>query len=93
MTIDAKHKAGEPLRPDQLFEDILNYLVAGMEATSYVLSFATYFLLNNPDAKAKLEAELREASPFIREEFSHRRIMALPYLVCSLGRIIFSITI
>ncbi|GFF48416.1 trichodiene oxygenase [Aspergillus udagawae] len=80
LMIEAKRKTGEPLRPDLLFDDILNYLVAGMEATSYVLSFGTYFLLNKPDAKAKLEAELREASPFIREEFDHRRIMALPYL-------------
>ncbi|QKX54319.1 uncharacterized protein TRUGW13939_01405 [Talaromyces rugulosus] len=80
LMTDAKRKTGEPLRPDQLFDDILNYLVAGMEATSYVLSFATYFLLNNPEAKAKLEAELLDASPFIRDEFDHRKIMALPYL-------------
>ncbi|RHZ63460.1 cytochrome P450 [Aspergillus thermomutatus] len=80
LMIEAKRKTGEPLRPDQLFDDILNYLVAGMEATSYVLSFGTYFLLNSPEAKAKLEAELLEASPFIREKFDHRRIMALPYL-------------
>lgn len=83
--IDAKRKTGEALRPDLLFDDILNYLVAGMEATGYVLSFGTYFLLNKPEAKAKLEAELREASPYIRDEFDHRKIMALPYLVCSLS--------
>lgn len=89
QSIEAKRKTGELLRQDQLFDDILNDLVAGMEATSYVLSFGTYFLLNNPDVKAKLEAELREVSPFIREEFNHRKIMTLPYLVRFLARIHF----
>ncbi|KAL4932789.1 cytochrome P450 [Aspergillus undulatus] len=81
LMIEAQKKAGEPLRPDQLFDDLLNYLVAGMDATSYVLSFGTYFLLEKkPEAKAKLEAELLEASPFIRGQFDHRQFMALPYL-------------
>ncbi|CAG8180424.1 unnamed protein product [Penicillium nalgiovense] len=49
-----------------------------MEATSYVLSCGTYFMPHNPRVKAKLEAELAEAQPYIRN-FDHRKIMALPY--------------
>lgn len=52
-----------------------------MEAVSYVMSFGTYFILTNPDVKAKLERELLEARPFI-QDFDHRKIMGLPYLVC-----------
>ncbi|KAL8825714.1 MAG: hypothetical protein Q9191_004243 [Dirinaria sp. TL-2023a] len=79
LIVKSRRKTGAPLDFAPLFDDVFNYIVAGMEATSYVLSFATYFLLTNPEVKAKLEAELFEAKPFI-QEFDHRRIMALPYL-------------
>ncbi|KAJ5095320.1 hypothetical protein NUU61_004676 [Penicillium alfredii] len=79
LMVTARRKRGEDLRPEQLFDDLLNYIIAGMEATSYVLSFGTYALLRNPRVKAKLEAELVEAQPFIRD-LDHRKIMALPYL-------------
>lgn len=78
--IRANRKRGDKLRPEQLFDDILNYIIAGMEATSYVLARGTYFMLHNPRVKSKLEAELAEAQPFIRN-FDRRQIMALPYLV------------
>ncbi|KAJ5183166.1 hypothetical protein N7492_000782 [Penicillium capsulatum] len=51
-------KSGKKLQSAQLFNVLLNYIVAGMDATSYVLAHGTYFMLHSPHVKAKLEAEL-----------------------------------
>ncbi|KAH8820751.1 cytochrome P450 [Xylogone sp. PMI_703] len=79
LMIESRRRKGEPLQPEQLFDDIINYLTAGMEATGYVLSFATFFLLRHPEARVKLERELFESKSSI-QEFDHRKIMSLPYL-------------
>lgn len=79
--LQSNREAENKVKPEHLTTDIFNYIVAGMEATSYVLGFGTYFLLNNPEVKAKLDQELIEARHFI-QNFDHRKIMALPYLVC-----------
>jgi cytochrome P450 len=78
--VKSAQKTGETLKPDMLFGDIFNYLIAGMEATSYVLAWATYLLLTNPKVKTRLEQELFEANSSIKD-FDHQKIMALPYLV------------
>jgi cytochrome P450 len=80
LMVKSTQKTGETLKPDMLFGDIFNYLIAGMEATSYVLAWATYLLLTNPKVKTRLEQELFEANSSIKD-FDHQKIMALPYLV------------
>lgn len=80
LIVKSRRETGDPIDFDPLFDDVFNYIVAGMEAVSYVMSFGTYFILTNPEAKAKLEKELLEARPFI-QNFDHRKIMGLPYLV------------
>ncbi|RDW75369.1 trichodiene oxygenase-2 [Coleophoma cylindrospora] len=79
LIVKSRRKTGDVLSSTLIFNDVFNYIVAGMESSSYVLSFATYFILTNPDAKAKLEKELLEARPFIRN-LDHRKLMTLPYL-------------
>lgn len=80
LIVKSRRKTGDAIDFGPLFDDVFNYIVAGMEAVSYVMSFGTYFILTNPEVKAKLERELSEARAFI-QDFDHRKIMSLPYLV------------
>lgn len=66
---------------DLLVDDSLNYIIAGMDTTSYTLAYATYYILTLKDVKSKLCAELDEAAPFIRTTTDLRKIQQLPYLV------------
>ncbi|CAG8234826.1 unnamed protein product [Penicillium olsonii] len=83
LMFDWKKSIGESFNAEEIFEDSFNYMTAGMDGNGHVLSFVTWSILTNPDVKAKLEKELREARQYIRE-FNHRRIMALPYLTAVL---------
>ncbi|KAH8111193.1 cytochrome P450 oxidoreductase OrdA-like protein [Phellopilus nigrolimitatus] len=51
-------KTGEMLSEENITYNLLTFLIAGHETTSGMLSFATYFLLKNPDALRALRAEL-----------------------------------
>lgn len=78
--VRTRRQDGKKVDENQIFDDTSNFLMAGMEGTTNVLSFATYFLLTHHDVRKKLQAELLEAKTAI-QEFNHRRIMVLPYLV------------
>jgi cytochrome P450/NADPH-cytochrome P450 reductase len=51
-------KSGERLDDVNIRYQIITFLIAGHETTSGLLSFATYYLLNNPDALAKAVEEV-----------------------------------
>jgi cytochrome P450 len=81
LIVKSRRETGDVIEFGPLFDDVFYYIVAGMEAVSYVMSHGTYLILTNPEVKEKLERELFEAKLFI-QDFNHRNIMGLPYLVC-----------
>ncbi|VTU13251.1 putative bifunctional P-450/NADPH-P450 reductase 2 [Variovorax sp. SRS16] len=58
MIAGVDKKTGEQLDDRQIRDECIEFLIAGHETTSGLLSFAIYFLLNNPDAMAKAQAEV-----------------------------------
>ncbi|MDL9999985.1 cytochrome P450 [Variovorax sp. J22P240] len=58
MIAGVDKKTGERLDDRQIRDECIEFLIAGHETTSGLLSFAIYFLLNNPDAMAKAQAEV-----------------------------------
>ncbi|MFM1652948.1 bifunctional cytochrome P450/NADPH--P450 reductase [Brevibacillus sp. B_LB10_24] len=51
-------ETGEPLDDENIRYQIITFLIAGHETTSGLLSFATYFLLKNPDVLKKAYEEV-----------------------------------
>ncbi|MEJ7688024.1 MAG: cytochrome P450, partial [Variovorax sp.] len=58
MIAGVDKKTGEQLDDRQIRDECIEFLIAGHETTSGLLSFAIYFLLNNPDAMTKAQAEV-----------------------------------
>jgi len=58
MLAGVDRKSGERLDDTNIRYQIITFLIAGHETTSGLLSFATYFLLNDPDALAKAYEEV-----------------------------------
>lgn len=56
--VDAK--TGEKLPDHNIRAQCITFLIAGHETTSGLLSFAIYFLMNNPDVVARARAEVDE---------------------------------
>ncbi|KAL4903792.1 hypothetical protein BDW74DRAFT_179380 [Aspergillus multicolor] len=81
LVINSKWDTGQPgPDPDILVNDSLNYIIAGMDTTSYTLAYATYHILSSKDVRDKLDQELDEAAPFIRTSMDLRKIERLPYV-------------
>lgn len=53
MIAGVDKKTGERLDDRQIRDECIEFLIAGHETTSGLLSFAIYFLLNNPEAMAR----------------------------------------
>ena len=51
-------KTGEKMRDELIIAEIITFLIAGHETTSGLLSFATMFLLQNPEALRKAREEV-----------------------------------
>jgi cytochrome P450 len=68
----------------ELVDHAFLFSLAGIDTTSTVLTFATHSILSSPHVLRKLKAELREAEPFIKNEFDFEKVRRLPYLVSSL---------
>ncbi len=58
MLAGVDKKTGERLDDRQIRDECIEFLIAGHETTSGLLSFATYFLLNHPDVLARATAEV-----------------------------------
>ncbi|OTA81174.1 hypothetical protein M434DRAFT_85753 [Hypoxylon sp. CO27-5] len=61
-------------------EDIFNFIAGGSDTTAYTTSCAIHYLLTSPEVLSRLQAELDESAPFIRDELDHKRIQNLNYL-------------
>ncbi len=58
MIAGVDKKTGEQLDDRQIRDECIEFLIAGHETTSGLLSFAIYFLLNHPEAMARAQAEV-----------------------------------
>ncbi|HEY4441569.1 MAG TPA: cytochrome P450, partial [Candidatus Elarobacter sp.] len=58
MLAGVDRKTGERLDDTNIRYQIITFLIAGHETTSGLLSFATYYLLNNPDVLARAYEEV-----------------------------------
>ena len=60
MLTGVDKKTGEMLPDENIRAQCITFLIAGHETTSGLLSFAIYYLLNNPDVLARARAEVDE---------------------------------
>lgn len=58
MLLNRDPVTGEKLDDDEIVRNLITFLVAGHETTSGMLSFATYYLLANPDTLARAQEEI-----------------------------------
>ena len=58
MLTGVDRRTGERLPDDNIRDQCITFLVAGHETTSGLLSFATYFLIKNPDVMGRARAEV-----------------------------------
>ena len=67
MLTGVDRESGEKLDDVNIRYQIITFLIAGHETTSGLLTFALYFLLNNPDARClagvQRRAELHTSPP------------------------------
>jgi cytochrome P450/NADPH-cytochrome P450 reductase len=60
MLTGVDRQSGERLPDENIRAQCITFLVAGHETTSGLLSFATYYLIKNPDVAARARAEVDE---------------------------------
>lgn len=71
------------LSKEALIDEAFALCFAGTDTTSYALSFATYYLLRNPDKLRRMLDELKGAPRNADGLYEYRNICNLPYLVSS----------
>jgi cytochrome P450 len=59
LLLAARDEKGQPLTDQQLRDEAMTFFFAGHEATGLGLTWAWYLLAKDPEAEAKLRAELR----------------------------------
>jgi cytochrome P450/NADPH-cytochrome P450 reductase len=81
MLAGVDRKSGERLDDTNIRYQIITFLIAGHETTSGLLSFATYFLLSNPDVLAKAYDEVdRVLSTDLSVKPTMKQVNALTYV-------------
>lgn len=60
MLLMARDEDGSQMTDQQLRDELTTLMLAGLDTTALALSWAFYLLAKNPDADAKLAAEVRE---------------------------------
>jgi cytochrome P450/NADPH-cytochrome P450 reductase len=71
-------KTGEKMTEDSVIDNMITFLIAGHETTSGLLSFAFYYMLKNPKAYEKAQAEVDEVIGM--ESITVEHLNKLPYL-------------
>lgn len=73
---------GRPLPSRQsLLDEAAIHLGAGADSTGVTLMVTAHYVLQNPQVRQRLEAELREAWPILEETPRYEVLEKLPYLV------------
>lgn len=80
LLLSARDEAGEPMRDEELRDELMTLLVAGHETTATAISWALYWIHKTPDVQKTLLAELDQLG-----DADPSAIGKLPYLsaVCS----------
>ena len=63
MLLDARDESGAPMTDVELRDELMTLLLAGHETTATTLAWSLHHLMRNPEAAAKLQAELVAAAP------------------------------
>ncbi|KOY15189.1 bifunctional cytochrome P450/NADPH--P450 reductase [Paenibacillus xylanivorans] len=71
-------ETGETLDDENIRYQIITFLIAGHETTSGLLSFALYFLLNNPESLQKAYDEVDQV--LVGDSPQYEEILRLPYI-------------
>ena len=71
-------QTGERLTDESIMDNMITFLIAGHETTSGLLSFATYYLLRNPEAMQKAQQEVDQVVG--REPITFQHLSKLPYI-------------
>ncbi|HEX3467008.1 MAG TPA: cytochrome P450 [Candidatus Elarobacter sp.] len=81
MLAGVDRKSGERLDDTNIRYQIITFLIAGHETTSGLLSFATYFLLTNPEVAARATEEVdRVLGTDLSVKPTMRQVNALTYV-------------
>lgn len=78
MLLGKDPKTGEHLSQDSVINNMITFLIAGHETTSGLLSFATYYILKNPETYRKAQEEVGRVVGKNPVKFEH--ISKLPYI-------------
>ncbi|KAL2283798.1 hypothetical protein FJTKL_09583 [Diaporthe vaccinii] len=71
-------ETGEKLNDEEVVRNLITFLVAGHETTSGMLSFATFYLLENPETLHKLQDEVD--SVVGEDSITLQHIQKMPYM-------------
>ncbi|CAJ2504411.1 Uu.00g118050.m01.CDS01 [Anthostomella pinea] len=75
-------KTGKTLSNETIIDNMITFLIAGHETTSGLLSFLFYYLLKNPEAYRKAQAEVDEVIG--SESIQAHHVNELPYITACL---------
>ncbi len=79
MLTGVDRQSGDKLPDENIVAQCITFLVAGHETTSGLLSFAMYYLLNNPECAARARAEVDEVLGGDAEP-DHEQVRRLVYV-------------
>lgn len=71
-------ETGEKLNDEEVVRNLITFLVAGHETTSGMLSFATFYLLENPETLQKLQDEVDQVVG--EDSITLQHIQKMPYM-------------
>jgi cytochrome P450 len=77
--VGARDEAGNPLGDEVIEDHLFTMLVAGVDPTALALSWALYWIHQEPDVLARLRREIADLGP----EPAPGRIVELPYLTAA----------
>ena len=77
---EARDEKGQALTLPEAVGDSISLLVAGSDTTAHTLAMICFYLANNPQILAKLEAELSAVVPEDIDVPSNNLLQPLPYL-------------
>ena len=62
LLVDARDEAGEPMRDEELIDEMFTLLLAGHETTATSLAWVVWHLLNHPEVLARLREEVDDVT-------------------------------
>ncbi|KAJ3335237.1 hypothetical protein HDU93_006089 [Gonapodya sp. JEL0774] len=80
MLLDYKDDDGDVMTPEEIGTSVNIFVIAGSETTANSMAWFVYFMLKNPQAMQKLQAELDSAFPHgLTSTLNLEKLKTLPY--------------